>query len=157
MINIQSFSDLHPMIVHFPIAFFLMYFVVEIVSNFIKSDVLNKMILILLISGVLSGIVAVLSGNQAKFESEKITKNHQMKVEYVESIELHEDYATAAVWYFTFIVALRIYLLIKKKFSKKMKIIYIALALIGALLIFQTASHGGELVYKFGIGTRLLE
>lgn len=156
----ESIAQLHPLIIHFPIALLIAYAILEIVSYFIKNSSYEKFVLILLVAGTLSGVLAVLTGNQAeeiaegKFENSKSFLN---KEQIEEAIEEHEDYATKTLWYFVALAVLRIGLTIKKKFDNKWKLFFILLAVMGGYLVYLTGSHGGILVYKFGIGTELFK
>lgn len=157
MNEMKFISELHPMLVHFPIAFFMLYAVIEIISVFIKDKTYEKFILILLIGGVIVGMGAVLTGNQAAYQIRHLLLTSDSLSNTFNILDQHENYATISLWFFTIISALRIYLLLKKKFTYKWKIIYIGFALIGCLLIFQTGRLGGELVHKHRINIEKLK
>ncbi len=149
----ELLSALHPIFIHFPIVIFLLYIVFEILGLF--REQYSNTALILLILGVVAGVAAVLTGNQA---AEVIEKSSQIsKLIPKELLEEHENYATIALWFFFALSALRIYLTVKKKFTQKIKIVIIALAIIGYLFVFETAAHGGKLVYDFGAGTTIIK
>jgi uncharacterized membrane protein len=61
------------------------------------------------------------------------------------------------LWYFSALLVLRTIFTLRKKFSGKIKLIIVLLALIGGLLVYQTGELGGNLVYKYGIGTKLIK
>lgn len=151
MSEIKFIAELHPFFVHFPIAFFSLYFVIEVVTVFQKDNSFEKFIIILLISGVVFAMASVLSGNQAAY----LLRNNYFQNHINELVNAHENFATMTVWFFVLITAIRIYLIVKKKFNYKWKIIYIGLALIGAYLVFQTGKLGGELVHKHGINLEI--
>jgi uncharacterized membrane protein len=46
---------------------------------------------------------------------------------------------------------------LKKKFKGILQYLFIPLVLIGCFLIYETGDRGGELVYKYGIGTEILK
>jgi len=147
----ELLSNLHPKIVHFSVSLFVIYSVFEFLGFILKKDYLTKSSYILLILGMLSAILSVLTGNQA-YESviNNITKNELYKL-----IERHQDYANVTVWYFTALIFVRTYLLIKKKFFRKYQLIFVLLSFIGVIIVLLTAHYGGELVFKYGIGTKL--
>lgn len=148
----EFLSSLHPVLVHFPIVAFLLYIVFEMMGLF--DDKYSKVALLLLLFGVLTGVAAVLTGNQAAevlLKSSQIGKNIPKGL-----IESHENYATLTLWFFFALAALRIYLVVKKKFNKKTKMIILFLAILGYVFVFETGKRGGELVYDFGAGTQVI-
>ena len=149
----EFLAELHPRIVHFPIAFFILYFFLESSGIILKKDFLLKSALLILIIGIITALIAVLTGNQAQTAAKLLIKNSS---EINELINLHEEYATITLFYFSALLILRSYLVIKKKFVGNVRYIFIALGLIGCYLIYTTGIHGGELVFKYGIGTKLL-
>jgi len=149
----EFLADLHPRIVHFPIAFFIIYSVFEISGIILKKDFLNKAAYIILIFGIITALLAVLTGNQAQDAAKLILTGKMTGIS--EAIEKHEEFATITIWYFTLLFILRTYLLIKKKYENSWKYIFIAFGLIGCYLIYSTGYYGGELVFKHGIGFHL--
>ncbi len=148
-------SDLHPKIVHFPVALLMVYALLEILGVIFKKEFLSKAAHLFLFLGVLGAFAAVLTGHQAEEAAELLEKKGAI-IQF-SAIGEHENYATITLWFFTVALALRTFLFIKKKFVGIYKYIFIAIALAGAFLIFETADHGGKLVYKYGIGTELKE
>lgn len=150
----EFLAELHPKIVHFPIALFIIYTFIEIIGAVFNKEQFTKTAPVLLSLGVLFGVAAVLSGNQA-YETGKIIFGLQRQ--FPRSIvSLHEKYATITLWYFLFLLILRTYFVIKKKLTKTFLIILSALGLVGCYLIYLTGSYGADLVYKFGVGIKLL-
>ena len=146
----ELIANLHPRIVHFPIAFFIIYALFEIFGIILKKDFLIKAAYITLILGIITALFAVLTGNQAQDAAKLILDDKTVGIS--EAIKKHEEFATITLWYFTALFILRTYLLINKKFISSWKYIFIGLALIGCYLIYNTGYYGGELVFKHGIG-----
>ena len=145
--------NMHPVIIHFPIAFFVAYFLLEVAALVTKKDSLCKMAAIFLGAGVIFALIAVLTGNQAH---EVLKPVLRMKPSYIkEAIENHEQFATITLWFFFAMLVLRVYLLIKKNLSPNWRFVFFVLALLGMYLIYQTGILGGKLVYDFGVGTKL--
>jgi uncharacterized membrane protein len=151
----EILAELHPRIVHFPIAFFIIYFIFETSGIIFKKDFLNKAAYIILIIGIITALLAVLTGNQAQNAAKLILNGKISGIS--EAFEKHEEYATITLWYFTALFVLRTYLIINKKFNSSWKYIFIGFGLIGCYLIYSTGYYGGELVFKHGIGIHLLE
>lgn len=151
----EFLSGLHPQIVHFPIAILILYSIFEIFGILLKNNFLQKSAHLLLAIGVLVSVAAVLTGNQAA-EAAGLLKN-KINTFPEELIEEHETYATITLWYFFAALVLRTYLVLKKKFKGILQYIFIPLVLVGSFLIYETGLRGGELVYKYGVGTELFE
>ena len=148
----EFLAQLHPKIIHFPIAFFILYFLFESSGIILKKEFLLKSAFIILILAIIFSILAVLTANQAY----EIVKQRQTDAAlYKDVINQHELFATITLWYFFALMFLRIYFVVKKKFIGKVQYLFIVIGLIGSLLIFLTGSYGGDLVFKYGIGTKL--
>jgi uncharacterized membrane protein len=148
----EFLAELHPQIIHFPIAFFILYFLFETSGILFKKEFLLKSALIILILAIIFSVLAVLTGNQAH----QFVKQRQAEsVFYNDIIDKHELYATITLWYFFTVLVLRVYLTVKKKFAGKTMYLFIVLGLIGSILIFLTGSYGGDLVFKYGIGIKI--
>jgi uncharacterized membrane protein len=149
----EILAEIHPRIVHFPVALFILYFFLETGGILLKKDYLSKSAHIILITGIVTAVVAVLTGNQAH-EAAKFLYKEKINL-LNDLIERHQQNATITVWYFFAVLILRTYLILKKKFENNWKYFFIPLGLAGCYLIYITGIHGGELVFKYGIGTQL--
>lgn len=107
--------------------------------------------MLILVVGVLTALIAVITGNQAQTAAKLLFTNGS---DLNKLIELHEEYATLTLFYFSAVLFLRIYLVIKKKLDGNWQYLFILLGLIGCYLIYTTGIHGGDLVFKHGIGTQ---
>ncbi|MCU7491182.1 MAG: DUF2231 domain-containing protein [Bacteroidota bacterium] len=151
----EFIAALHPKFVHFPIALFLAYTLFEIAGIVSKKDFLAQAAYILLLLSILGAVAAVLTGNQASDIAEKLA---DLDVTIpLGAISKHEVYANYAMWYMFTLAAFRTYLLVKKKFTGWLKLSFIALSLLGCLLIFEAALLGGKLVYQYGVGTEVIK
>lgn len=149
----EFLSELHPKVVHFSISFFVLYFIFETSGVLLKKDYLVKSAFIILILGLVSSLLSVLTGNQAYETAKLLFINDPDFYNYL--ISRHELFATISLWYFTAIFFIRTYLIIKKKFIRNYQFVFIILSLIGVIIILFTSYYGGELVFKYGIGTNL--
>ncbi len=148
----EFLAGLHPRFVHFPIVLFILYFIFETAAIFWKKEGLSLSAYILLIGGIVTALIAVMTGNQAETVAQTlIPKDSALK----NLIELHQDYATTVLWFYFGILVLRTYLMVKKKFAGNIRMIFIALGLMGCYLVYMAGSVGGDLVFKYGIGTQL--
>jgi uncharacterized membrane protein len=151
----EFLAGLHPKIVHFPIALLITYSLFEIVGSVSKNNTFSRAAYIILILGVLGAIAAVMTGNQA--DSEAALLSHKNILIPLEAISSHETYANISLWFFGGILVLRTYFVVKKKFRGGIKFLFVVLALIGSYFIFEAGLKGGELVFKYGVGTELIK
>jgi len=145
-------SGLHPVIVHFPIAMLTLYSVFEIISLFYREKNFQVILLLFLGTAVLSGLAAVLTGNQAAQLCGNLLNAEQKNI-----INAHETFASAALFYYSFLFFVKLYLVNKKKFEGGIKYIYLSMIIIGNIFIYLTGYYGGRLVFEYGIGTRLFK
>ena len=151
----EFFANLHPKFVHFSIALFSIYILLEYFYFFYSKEWLNKAVHLILILGIFLTIGTVLTGNQAEKSVIEIIENKAAHVKEV--LEEHEEYGTLVLWLFAAIAVFRTYILLKKKMTKKTQVILLLLAAIGGYLIFEAGEYGGELVYRHGVGTELFK
>lgn len=144
-------ADIHPKVVHFPIALLTTYSLLEIVGIVFKKEFISKSALLILCLGVITAIFAVLTGNQAATEFG--FWNEKSKA----LLNEHQTYATYLLWFSAIICGLRIIVVVKKKFIGFIKYVFILFALMIMFLVYQTGMHGGDLVKKYGIGTDVFE
>ena len=62
----EFLAQLHPKIIHFPIAFLLVYLLLEMLGAIMKKDFFSKVAHLFLLFGVLGALAAVLTDNQAE-------------------------------------------------------------------------------------------
>ena len=149
--------NLHPIFVHFPIAFFLLYSFLKVLpfeKRFLKTD-LKYTFLILLASGLLGAWLATATGESAEelFQSkDKI-------------IETHASFASASIWFYAIALISEASFFINDNLIKRLslsfvktyifklknildsKIFLISIVILGTLSISITGLLGGVIVY----------
>jgi len=142
-------AEIHPRVVHFPIALLTTYSILEIVGVLFKNEFISKTALLILCLAVATSLLAVLTGNQAAnnftFWTEKSSA----------LLNDHQTFATFLLWFSAIVCGLRFYFIIKKKFYGIVQYIFLIFSLVILFLVYQTGTHGGDLVKRFGIGTEL--
>ncbi|MGD8305633.1 MAG: hypothetical protein PVF17_03180 [Ignavibacteria bacterium] len=146
----EFLAELHPKVVHFPIALLMISVLFDVVGILSKKEYFHKSAHLLLLLGVLGSFAAAFTGNQA-FSSYKFWNNSSGEL-----MSNHELYANITIWYFTLILFLRTFLVLRKKYFTPVKYIIIVLGIVGCYFLFQTSEYGGKLVNKYGIGTDLI-
>jgi uncharacterized membrane protein len=144
-------ADIHPKVVHFPVALLTTYSFLEIIGIAFNKEFISKTALLILCLGVVTAFFAVLTGNQAASEFDFWNEKSNAL------LNEHQTYATYLLWFSAIICGLRIFVVLKKKFTGIIKYIFILFALILIFIVYETGMHGGDLVKKFGVGTELLE
>ena len=150
----EFLASLHPKMVHFPLALLITYSFLEILGAIFKKETISQAAYIILLLGIIGAIGAVLTGNQAD-EIAEMWFDKDVNIP-LGLISQHETYATISLWFFAVVLILRTYLIIKKKFIGTIKYIFVLLSIIGCYFIIQTGLKGGELVYKHGVGTEII-
>jgi len=144
-------ADIHPKVVHFPVALLTTYSFLEIIGIVFKKEFISKAALLILCIGVITAFFAVLTGNQA-FADFKFWTDDSSAL-----LNVHQNYATYLLWFSVLVCGLRIFVVVKKKFIGSTKYLFILFALVIIFLVYQTGMHGGDLVKKYGIGTEVFE
>jgi uncharacterized membrane protein len=135
----EFLAEIHPKIVHFPLAFLLLYPLIELLYFVTRKEFYNKSAFLFLLIGVIGALLAVLSGNQAyAMVSEWNPKS-------LEIFNLHQTFANISIWYFTTLLALRFYLHSKKKLNRYLPVVIFILSLLGSYFVYQTGLYGGKL------------
>ena len=150
----ELFAEYHPLLVHFPIALFILYFIFETSGIVLNKEYLLKSAVIILAIGVAGALEAVLTGNQA---AQLLDARGLLTPEINQVIDEHEDWATITLWFYSAVLALRVFLTLNKKFVGNLRYIFVVLSLVGVFFIYQTGEHGGKLVYEYGVGTKFLD
>ncbi|MFO7446820.1 MAG: DUF2231 domain-containing protein [Ignavibacteriaceae bacterium] len=149
----EFLAENHPRIVHFAVALLFIYPLLELIGVLFKRDFFSKAAYLLLSFGVLAALGAVLTGEQAH-EVAMIWEEKGAIMPF-KAINEHRDWANITLWYFAGVLVLRTFFVIRKKFIGYIRYIFVVLALIGVYFVFETGDHGGQLVYKHGVGTEL--
>jgi uncharacterized membrane protein len=148
-------ARLHPLVIHFPIALLLAYVLLETIGIIFNKDFFSKTAHLFLLLGVLGLVAAVLTGNSA----ENVARQWIKAGAHIplNAIENHEDFANTTLWFFTGLLVLRTYLVLKNKFTGSLKYVVLILAFAGVYFIYQTGYYGGKLVYGYGAGTDIIK
>jgi uncharacterized membrane protein len=152
----ETLASFHPKVVHFAIALLLTYVLLEILYFIFKKDFLNKSATLILFLGILGALASLLTGNQAFHYAEYLFDKYDVKIPFG-LIDEHEQYALITTFWFVGILIIRFFLNIKNKFKGLFQILVLVLAIVGAYFVYETGEYGGELVYKHGVGTKVIE
>lgn len=135
----EFLASIHPKIVHFPIAFLMLYPLMELLFIFTNKDFFSKAAFLFLTIGVVGALFAVLSGNQA-FE---LVKN--WTAEGKDVFNNHQTYANLTVWFYAILLVVRYFLFVKKKLNRTVISVIFVLSLLGGYFVYQAGNYGGKL------------
>lgn len=139
--------DIHPLIVHFPIALLLTSVLADLLALLRPRAVFKDVALFLLILGVIGAVAAGVSGERA---AEAVARLPDLR----QAVEQHEDFATGTIWLFIALLLSRLYMVIKGRFVSIFRAAYFIVSLVAGGLLMATAYSGGSLVYERGAGVK---
>ncbi|MBK7866220.1 MAG: hypothetical protein IPJ75_04045 [Ignavibacteriales bacterium] len=157
----EFLAGLHPKAVHYPLALLMIYPFLVLIYNFYKKEILAKAALLVIAGGLAGIVLALISGNSA-FQLFVEQHSSHPKIEMVKGlIDNHEDFATATTVLYSLVFILNFFYFvkyyIKKDTDSKLIValprIILALAFISMYILYVTGERGGDLVFKYGIGT----
>jgi uncharacterized membrane protein len=139
-------QNLHPLIVHFPIALLLLAVLFELIHLFVRRTALDSMARRLLYLGALAALVTAASGWYAEQTVAPVAAAH-------DALEKHEKAGYVSLGLAAILAFWRVATARRNGPRPRWAFTLVMLALAG-LLVF-TAHEGGELVYEYGVGTEI--
>ena len=137
--------ELHPTIVHFPIALIVLAYVFQIITV-IKPDIVPKYLnLWVLVPAALSTLPAALSGERAEESLGKISDGAH------ETIENHELFAKITTWGILILTIIWVYITLKGNANPKVQRLFLAFLTLIFISVLITGYLGGELVHVWDI------
>ena len=141
--------NIHPMIVHFPIALLIIAVLVDLLSIMMKKQRWFRHAATLLYSvGAVSAIVTYLTGRNA-------ADTVMLPAAASPVVNEHSDWAFRTVWFFGILASVRLslsFIIEEQKYAVTLPLFVAGLA--GIFLLYETAEHGGQLVFQYGVGVR---
>lgn len=138
--------NIHPLIVHFPIALLVVAVLFDVARLFFKKqEWLHNAVLALYTTGTLGLVAAFLTGRQA-VDTVSVTG------EAIAVVTTHEDWALYTLIYFAVFTLLRFWTWWENLEMKQGVLsVMIVLAFAGTGLLWYTGERGTELVYRHGV------
>lgn len=141
-------TNIHPMIVHFPIALVIVGFISDLTGLVTRKEFFNKMASYIVIAGAVGVVAAYLTGNAAGDNIEEIGALGS-------ALELHEKAAKIAMIISAIAGSLKLALLFIKKYETVFKYVSAVVVMAAVIAISVTGFYGGELVYKHAAGVQI--
>jgi uncharacterized membrane protein len=140
---------MHPYVVHIVVGFVIAGCVLRIISVAGKWNWMNQAAATALILGAIASVVAVRSGLDAHGPAERVPGARNAVVE-------HEEWGERARNLFLLIAGVEVLGLALPSRRRVIHLVSAALGVAGLVVIYETAEHGGELVYSYagGVGLR---
>lgn len=141
-------TNIHPLIVHFPIALIIVIFILDFLGVLFKRKSFISTANILTIFAAIGAVMAVISGLIAEESIWHPEEAHEL-------LELHE------IMGFTVLGLMLILLIfrpaVKKKLFGSLGWVAVFLSFAASVLVGYTGYLGGEMVYKYGAGVQQAE
>ncbi len=143
--------NIHPLIVHFPIALFSAGFLVGMVGYIFRKDILKNAGLVMVILGAAGAVAAALSGEEAEEAVGKF-----LSAEGEQALESHETFGGVTVYILPAAALLNllgaVFLKNRRRAAGALLAAYVAAGILGVIMVNVTAYKGGRLVYEYGAG-----
>ena len=144
-ISLSDFSNLHPLIVHFPIALLLLAVLTQLLAFFIWKKQLNWATLILLFTGFLSAYLA-----------SSILHPHTEGLDEVAAsvLEKHDQFASYTLWLSGIGLALKLLSLFWLRDKLWLEAGVVLLLTGSAYSVSRAGHYGAALVHIYGVGAQ---
>lgn len=133
--------DLHPFLVHFPIAFISLLYIFQIFIVLIPNTIPKHLNLWILIPSTISTIPTMISGQK----TEKLLDT--LCPEAIEALHYHKIFANITVWGLILLSFIWIYITLKNKATKEFQKLMLAFLTILFISVTITGYLGGQLVH----------
>lgn len=147
-------TNIHPVVVHFPIALFLTGFVLDVLGHLLKRETLQRVGAIVLVLGAVGALAAMLTG---QFAEESVEERLSAAGERV--LDTHEELGKLTAYLLLGVAAVRLLLatgwLARWRWAVGAALaIYLIAGVVGVGTLTVTGYYGGELVYRYGAGVQ---
>ncbi len=141
--GIAAMDNIHPLLVHYPIALFTSFLLAEFLGVVLRSERMRTAASFMLYFGNIMAVFTVAAGYYAA-----ATVEHPDAVHAI--LERHEGLGVTVLIIATVLSLWRLYF--RKRFSHKMQWAHLGLGFILCVVMVFGADLGGLMVYKYGVG-----
>lgn len=144
--GLQAMANIHPVLVHFPIAFLLGALLMEALAVLRKREDWHRAAVALLYLGTAGAVAAAASGWFAEETVDHTEASHAV-------MELHK---TIMLWATGLTVSLAIVAFLGGRYlgGRSLQVFLLVGLLVVSLMLATGADRGGQLVYQFGTGVQ---
>ncbi len=148
--------NMHPLVIHFPIALLFAAVLFDF-WGLVKRDATwaTKAALLLFVLGAIAAIVAVITGHEA---AEGLFHAGLLPKSAGADLHAHAELGEDTAWFFGIYVVIRLILTWWGKMSQlSFAVVAFLVGFGGLFLVYETAEHGGKMVYDHNLGTMMLK
>lgn len=138
-------SNIHPLLVHIPIALLSMSFLFDCLSLLLKRQEFERTAWWTMLVGTIGLAASVVSGLLAE---QSVTIQELAR----EHFETHQQIAFVIAGLYSVLLLWRIGC--KTELPKQKEWFFVGISLFGVVLLWIGAWYGGELVFRFGVGVQ---
>ena len=142
--------NIHPLIVHFPIAFLVMAALADLAGVILKGrKSVRDFATLLYAAGAVCAVMAYMTGRNAG-------DTVLLPAMATALVDEHSDWAFRTTWFFAFFASIRLALsFIVQASSHAVTGAAFVAGLAGLYMLFETAERGGRLVFEHGVGVQV--
>ncbi|MFT5170809.1 MAG: putative membrane protein [Candidatus Marinamargulisbacteria bacterium] len=142
--------NIHPLLIHFPIAFLMAAFVCEVIGRFSNKDYFKKTAKWTLLLGTISLGIAAFTG----WLGHKTVSHSESSYALIEQ---HQRLGFITLGIFVVLVLLRFIALPKVEKKKPLIALILIINLVGLGIMTWGAHLGGRLVFEMGVGVQAVD
>ena len=144
--------NVHPLVIHFPIAFLALAVLLDLVRQFLlNTQWINNTVSLSYILGTVGLIISFITGRSA-------AETVDVSGDAFSVLASHENWALATMIFFLVFTSIRVVAAWSKYDLQRLPAVGLAgLGLIGMGLVWVTGDRGGELVFRHGAGVAAVE
>lgn len=146
--GVAAMANIHPLLVHFPIAFLNGFLLMEFLGVLLKKEEFRTAATWMLYLGTLGAVAAVLAGLQASAAVSHAEEVHEIMLR-------HRSLGITVLALGVFLSAWR--LIVRGRFSFMAQLVHLAVAFVTVGVMTFGADLGGLMVYKYGVGGKAVE
>lgn len=153
--SFTSLPNLHPLLVHYPVAFFTVAMAFDFLCLFFRRQTwLDRTTIVIYLVGAAGVVATYFAGEQAADSLIGVPP----KVEPL--IAEHSDWGLYALLFFLVFVSFRVFVYWRERNNSEisispLRLLAIVAAIAGQWILFQAADRGGALVYQHGMAVTI--